>query len=57
MKSNNFLNKEEAEAVVRLGIKRATLVNLSTTTKIESNFLAILGNLVMKSMLMHSHFI
>ena len=46
-----------AEAVVRVGIKWATLVSLSTTTKIESKFPKTFGNPVVKSMLMHSQFI
>ena len=47
----------KADAVVQVGIRWATLVNLSTTTKIESKFPDTLGILVMKSKLMHSHFI
>ena len=46
-----------AVAVVLRGMKCATLVSLSTTTKIESNPSETLGNPVKKSMLMHSHFI
>ena len=42
--------------VMQTGKKCAVLVNLSTITNIESNPLAVLGNLVTKSIVILSHF-
>ena len=47
----------QVEAVVLVGIRWATLVSQSTTTKIESKLHVTFDKAVMKSILMHSHFI
>ena len=62
VKSNYLFDKKmsyigEAVAVIRVEIKWATLASWSTTTKIESKFPTTFGKVVMRSMLMHSHFI